>query len=103
MIQNRLEYAVCTNRFPVTSNQLTGVEVQTLFVELGSSWENGTIESFNGKLRDELLDRERFDTSLEAKALIKRWPRHYHTVNTVWPHSSLGHRPPAPEAILTPT
>ena len=71
------------------------VEVQTLFIEPGSPWENGYIESFNGKLRDELLDRELFDTLLEAKVLIERWRRHY---NTVRPHSSLGYRPPAPEA-----
>jgi len=79
---------------------LTSVEVQTLFIEPGSPWENGTIESFNGKLRDELVDRELFDTLLEAKVLIERWRRHY---NTVRPHSSLGYRPPAPEAILTLT
>jgi putative transposase len=74
---------------------LKSVEVQTLFIEPGSPWENGYIESFNGKLRDELLDRELFDTLLEAKVLIERWRRHY---NTVRPHSSLGYRPPAPEA-----
>ena len=75
---------------------LKSVEVQTLFIEPGSPWENGYNESFNGKLRDELLDREQFDTLLEAKVLIERWRRHY---NTVRPHSSLGYRPPAPEAI----
>jgi putative transposase len=74
---------------------LERVKVQTLFIEPGSPWENGYIESFNGKLRDELLDRELFDTLLEAKVLIERWRRHY---NTVRPHSSLGYRPPAPEA-----
>jgi len=74
---------------------LKRVEVQTLFIEPGSPWENGYNESFNGKLRDELLDRELFDTLLEAKVLIERWRRHY---NTVRPHSSLGYRPPAPEA-----
>ena len=75
---------------------LERVEVQTLCIEPGSPWENGYIESFNGKLRDELLDRELFDTMQEAKVLIERWRRHY---NTVRPHSSLGYRPPAPEAI----
>ncbi len=75
---------------------LERVEVQILFIEPGSPWENGFIESFNGKLRDELLDRELFDTLLEAKVLIERWRRHY---NKVRPHSSLGYRPPAPEAI----
>ena len=54
------------------------------------------MESFNGKLRDELLDREAFDTLLEAKVLIERWRQHY---NTIRPHSALGYRPPAPEAM----
>ena len=62
----------------------------------GSPWENGYVESFNGKLSDELLDGEVFDTLLEAKVLIERWRVRY---NTVRPHSSLGYRPPAPEAI----
>ena len=75
---------------------LKHVEVQTLFIAPGSPWENGYIESFNGKLRDELLDRELFDTLLEAKVLIEGWREHY---NTVRPHSRLGYRPPAPEAI----
>ena len=72
------------------------VGVKTLFIEPGSPWENGYIESFNGKLRDELLARERFDTLKEARVLIERWRIHY---NAVRPHSSLGYRPPAPEAI----
>ncbi len=72
------------------------MKVQTLFIAPGSPWENGYIESFNGKLRDELLDGELFDTLLEAKVLVERWRRHY---NTVRPHSSLGYQPPAPEAI----
>jgi transposase InsO family protein len=75
---------------------LATVEVKTLFIEPGSPWENGYVESFNGKLRDELLNREAFDTLLEAKVLIERWRRAY---NTVRPHSSLGYQPPAPEAI----
>lgn len=74
---------------------LESVAVKTLFIEPGSPWENGYVESFNGKLRDELLDREVFDTLLEAKVLIERWRRAY---NTVRPHSSLGYRAPAPEA-----
>jgi transposase InsO family protein len=72
--------------------------VQTLFIEPGSPWENGFIESFNGKLRDELLNVELFDTLLEARVLTERWRRHY---NVVRPHSSLGYRPPAPEAVLS--
>jgi len=67
-----------------------------LFIEPGSPWENGYVESFNGKLRDELLEREAFDTLLEAKVLIERWRQHY---NTIRPHSALGYRPPAPEAM----
>ena len=70
------------------------VGVTTLSIEPGSPWENGYVENFNGKLRDELLDREVFDTLFEAKVLIEMWRRHY---NTVRPHSALGYRPPAPE------
>jgi transposase InsO family protein len=73
------------------------VGVKTLFIEPGSPWENGYNESFNGKLRDELLDREIFYSLREAEVLIERWRRHY---NTVRPHSALGYRPPAPEALL---
>ena len=79
---------------------LARIGVKTLFIEPGSPWENGYIESFNGKLRDELLDREIFDTLLEAKVLVERWREEY---NTVRPHSSLGYRAPAPEAILAST
>ena len=73
------------------------LDVKTLYITPGSPWENGYIESFNGKLRDEVLNLEVFDTLLEAKVLIERWRREY---NHVRPHSSLGYRPPAPEAIL---
>ena len=69
--------------------------VQTLFIEPGSPWENGDNESFNGKLRDELLGREIFYTLKEAQILIAQWREHY---NRVRPHSALGYRPPAPEA-----
>jgi putative transposase len=75
------------------------VGVKTLFIEPGSPWENGYIESFNGKLRDVLLNGEIFTTLTEAQVLIERWRRHY---NAVRPHSSLGYRPPAPETILPP-
>lgn len=74
---------------------LGDLSVKTLFIEPGSPWENGYIESFDGKLRDELLNLEIFDTLWEAKVLVERWRKHY---NTVRPHSSLGYRPPAPEA-----
>jgi putative transposase len=72
--------------------------VKTLFIEPGSPWENGYIESFNGKLRDELLNREIFTTLTEAKILIEQWRREY---NQIRPHSALEYQPPAPEAILT--
>jgi putative transposase len=78
---------------------LAKVGVKTLFIERGSPWENGYVESFNGKLRDELLNREIFFTLLEAKVLIERWRVHY---NQVRPHSALGYRPPAPQTIAWP-
>jgi len=71
--------------------------VKTLFIEPGSPWENGYIESFNGKMRDELLNREVFDTLEEARILIAQWRMEY---NQVRPHSSKGYQPPAPEAKL---
>ena len=70
---------------------ITGVGARTAFIEPGSPWENGYVESFNGKLRDELLNAEVFNTLLEARVLIEQWRVHY---NTVRPHSSLGYRPP---------
>jgi putative transposase len=76
---------------------LNRLGVKTLFIEPGSPWENGHVESFNGKTRDELLDREIFFTLEEAKTLIARWREEY---NYVRPHSSLGYRPPAPQAWL---
>ena len=75
---------------------LRDLGVQTLFIEPGSPWENGYNESFNGKLRDELLNREIFYTLEEAKVLIEDWRREY---NTIRPHSSLGYSPPAPAAL----
>jgi len=79
---------------------LESIGVKTLFMEPGSPWENGYIESFNGKLRDELLNREIFYTLTEARILIARWRQEY---NQVRPHSALGYQPPAPEAILPVT
>ena len=76
---------------------LADIGVKTLFIEPGSPWENGYIESFNGKLRDELLNREIFSTLTEARVLIEQWRMEY---NTIRPHSALGYRPPAPEAII---
>lgn len=78
---------------------LAKVDVRTLYIEPGSPWENGYVESFNGKLRDELLNGEIFYTLLEAKVLIERWRQHY---NTVRPHSALGYRAPAPVTIALP-
>jgi transposase InsO family protein len=75
---------------------LSRVGVKTLYIEPGSPWENGYIESFNGKFRDELLNCEIFDTLFEAKVLIERWRMEY---NTFRPHSSLGYLPPVPEAV----
>ncbi len=78
-------------------NWLESLGVKTLFIEPGSPWENGYVESFNGKLRDELLNREIFTTLTEAKILIEWWRKEY---NHIRPHSSLGYRPPAPEAAM---
>ena len=71
------------------------VGVKTLFIEPGSPWENGYCESFNGRLRDELLAREIFYTLEEARVLVENWRREY---NGIRPHGSLGQWPPAPEA-----
>ena len=71
--------------------------MKTLFIEPGSPWENEYNESFNGKLRDELLNRKVLCTLIEAKVVIEAWRREYDTIR---PHSSLNDRPPAPEAIL---
>mgnify|MGYP003586312220 CR=1 FL=1 len=78
---------------------LAKVGVKTLYIAPGSPWENGYCESFNGSLRDELLNGEIFYSLTEAQILIEAWRRHY---NTVRPHSSLGYRPPAPEAVPSP-
>jgi len=72
--------------------------VKTAYIEPGSPWENGYNESFNGKLRDELLNREMFYSLKEAQVLIEQWRRHY---NEVRPHSSLGYRPPAPKSTVS--
>jgi putative transposase len=75
---------------------MQGLEVQPLFIEPGSPWENGYCESFNGKMRYELLNGEIFYSLLEAKVIIEKWRQHY---NTRRPHSALGGRPPVPEAF----
>ncbi len=70
---------------------------KTAYIEPGSPWENGYFESFNSKLRDEFLNGEIFYSMKEIRVLAERWRVHY---NTVRPHSSLGYRPPAPEAWM---
>jgi transposase InsO family protein len=79
---------------------LERMDVKTLFIDPGSPWENGYIESFNGKLRDELLNREIFTTLTEAKVLIADWRTEY---NQVRPHSAKGYKPPAPDARILET
>ena len=77
---------------------LSRMGLKTLFIERGSPWENGYIESSNGKLRDDLLNREIFTTLEEVRILIAQWRREY---NQVRPHSAKNYLPPAPEAVLT--
>lgn len=79
---------------------ITAVGAQTAYITPGSPWENGYIESFNARLRDEFLNGEIFYTLQEAKILIEAWRRQY---NTIRPHSSLGYRPPAPEVLMWPS
>ena len=81
-------------------NWLNCLGVKALFIEPGIPWENGYIESFNGKLRNELLNMEMFATLTEAKILIKQWRREY---NQVRPRSALRYYPPAPVTILPVT
>ena len=75
---------------------LNNLEIDPLFIEPGSPWENDYNESFNGKLRNELLNGEMFYTLKEAKIMIERWQVHY---NSKRPHTSLGYRPPEPDTI----
>ena len=76
---------------------IAAVGANTAYIAPGSPWENGLIESFNARLRDELLNGEIFYTLREAKVVIESWRRHY---NAVRPHASLGYRPPAPEVFM---
>jgi putative transposase len=78
---------------------LSDLGAKTVYIEPGSPWENGYIESFNGKLRDELLNGEIFYTLQEAKILIEHWRKEY---NQARPQNALGYRPPAPRAVLMP-
>src|SRR5215470_12325334 len=76
---------------------IAGVGAKTAYIEPGSPWENGYIESFNARLRDELLNGEIFYTLREAQIVIESWRRHY---NTIRPHASIGYKPPAPEVFV---
>lgn len=78
---------------------ITAVGAKTAFIEPGSPWENGYCESFNSKLRDELLNGELFYSLAEARIVVECWRQHY---NTRRPHSALGYRPPAPAAVVCP-
>lgn len=78
---------------------ITAAGAKTAYIEPGSPWEIGYCESFNSKLRDELLNGEIFYSLAEAKIIIESWRRHY---NTKRPHPSLGYRPPAPEVVQWP-
>jgi transposase InsO family protein len=77
---------------------IEGLGVKTTYIEPGSPWENGYNESFNGRLRDELLNGELFYSLKEAQIIIEQWRQHY---NHVRPHSSLGYKPPAPKAVIS--
>ena len=79
---------------------IAAVGAKTAYIMPGSPWENGYCESFNSKLRDELLNGEIFYTLEEARVVIESWRQHY---NAIRPHSSLGYRAPAPEAVSWPT
>jgi len=76
---------------------IAAVGAKTAYIERGSPWENGYVESFNSRLRDELLNGEIFYSLREAQVVIESWRRHY---NSVRPHASLGYRPPAPEVFV---
>ena len=76
---------------------ITAVGTKTAFIEPGSPWENGYVESFNARVPDELLNRELFYSVREAQIIVEAWRKHY---NTKRPHSALGYRPPAPETII---
>jgi putative transposase len=76
---------------------IAAVGAETAYIAPGSPWENGYIESFNARLRDELLDGEIFYTLKEAQIIVESWRRHYNTIRS---HASLGYRPPAPEVFV---
>ena len=81
----------------VVQDWIAAVGAKTAYIAPGSPWENGYVESFNARLRDELLEGEIFYSLKEAQIVIESWRRHY---NAVRPHESLGYRPPAPEVFV---
>lgn len=101
LLRGAPEYLRSDNGSEFTAKELRSwllsIGVTTTYIEPGSPWENGYIESFNARMRDEFLNGEVFDTLKEAEILTRRWMDYY---NTVRPHSSLGGRPPAPQSIL---
>lgn len=101
LLKGTPEYLRSDNGSEFTANKirkwLKNVGVITAYIEPGSPWENGYIESFNARMRDEFLNGELFGNMYEAQVLISRWVRYY---NTVRPHSSLGGKPPAPQTIV---
>ncbi len=76
---------------------ITAVGAKTAYIAPGSPWENGYIESFNARWRDELLDGEIFYSLKEAQIIVESWRPHY---NTVRPHGSLNYKPPPPEVFV---
>ena len=76
---------------------IAAVGAKTAYIAPGSPWENGFVESFNARLRDELLNGEIFYSLAEARVIIEAWRRHF---NAVRPHASLGYRAPAPEVFM---
>jgi putative transposase len=76
---------------------IAAVGAKAAYIAPGSPWENGFIESFNARLRDELLDGEIFYSLAEARIVVESWRRHY---NAKRPHASLGYKPPAPEVLI---
>src|SRR6516164_5879658 len=73
------------------------VGAKTAYSERVFFWDTGSTESFNARLRDELLNGEIFYTLREAQIVIESWRRHY---NTIRPHASIGYKPPAPEVFV---
>ena len=84
----------------IVRDWIKAVGAKTAYITPGSPWENGYVESFNARFRDELLNGEIFTSLKEAKILIEQWRQHY---NTIRPHSALGFRPPAPETLIPPS